>query len=332
MNELRIEDDNEQYVLVKFCHLNFFVVMRSEVMVSRKRSSKPARTHGIDVGAIRADMQDEIRTSNSAPAMPTCLAKLISQEPAEREEGCQDVMHFALSPVHIVALKYHNAHRKVARLIIDSNVHVRAAAAAALRNLLVASDDSMLDDTVKEENVAVLVARSIQELLTQHPSLLQSFLAHPEIQLGAEVDESNEQVQKQDMLATLLGGVESALDESFQLAAVIAEGSETSTETLFSSTEFLQLTIAAICSMSRSPRESCAAIAVSAAETLHLISSENDAVAAFLGSGLSPEQQQEMDVWIQGGPQQPGSPLVISPRLLRLCLGLGGTLVNVAPK
>lgn len=310
-------------------------------MGARKKDRKNhKRTGSVDVDAIRSQMQRQVNEMHSTPDVPPCLGKLVSANPSDREEGCIDIMRFALVPAHHTSLTAHKAHRKVAQLLLDNNVLVRAAAASALRNLLTSeSGDQLLDEVVAQDNVAGALAQGVTELVSQHPTLLEAVsqaasTAAAESRsaaAAAKAEDEEEGMSQVEQLGSLLSGVESALDEFLQLSAVVAEGSEAAT-TFFSQPQFLSALIVAVCSMSTSTREGCVNAAVAAAECLHLLSRENDDVARFIASELTAEQFEALNVWISGGPGgQSGSTLVVSPRLLRLSLALAGTLVSCSP-
>eukprot|EP00331_Platyophrya_macrostoma_P015398 CAMPEP_0176473196 /NCGR_PEP_ID=MMETSP0127-20121128/42165_1 /TAXON_ID=938130 /ORGANISM="Platyophrya macrostoma, Strain WH" /LENGTH=666 /DNA_ID=CAMNT_0017868151 /DNA_START=17 /DNA_END=2014 /DNA_ORIENTATION=+ len=337
-------------------------------MGSGKRHQKPNRAKGvIDPEALRAHMQQQAVEAGVAapPVVPVCLTKLVSTSASDREEGCVDITQFALQPSHHTALKYHKAHRKVAQLLRDENVHVRGAAAAALRNLLTndtSDDDALLEEVVTQDLVAQTIVTSVTELMSQYPRVSEALgqaklaaanAAHDISTADEEHDvvtqeeqlttlltgieqalEENDVVTQEEQLTTLLTGIEQALEENFELASVVGEGSPESADIL-SDAAFLSQVATVVCELSVSTREHSVNAAVAAAELLSLLSADNDAVASFIGSGLSSEQLHALNSWIQGVPPtstaENKSPSAISPRLLRLCVALAGTLVNCAP-
>lgn len=311
-------------------------------MGSRKQQKKPkGATRGIaDLNALRANMQEQLRQSTSAPpTIPSCLSKLDSSNPAEREEGCLDMQHIALVPAHHTALAHHKAHRKLAQLLLDPNVHLKAASAAALRNFLTSGADELLDEVVAQDALAMSIGMNLQQLVSEYPTVIAALVeceaAESSVEpkkVLAEEEEPEEETSRHEQLSTMLQGIELAMEETLHLAGVAAEGNEAASQVL-SSSEFLQLLVTVVCNLSHSQREGSVNAALAAGECLSLLSTDSDQVARFIGQELSAEQFEALNGWIRGGPGAvvEGAPLVISPRLLRLSLSLASTLMHCAP-
>lgn len=306
-------------------------------MGSRKHQKKPrSATRGTaDLAALRAHMQEQLRSSSTAPpTIPSCLSKLSSTNPAEREEGCLDMQHISLVPAHHEALAHHKAHRKLAQLLLDPNVHLKAASAAALRNFLTSGADALVDEVVAQDALPMSIGKNLQQLVAEYPTVTMALAecdANDATPAAAAEDGAQEELSRHDQLATMLHGIELAMEETLHLAAVVAEGNEAASQ-VFSSPEFLGLLVTIVCNLSHSQREGSVTAAVAAAECLNLLSSENDQVTQFIGQELSAEQLENLNGWIRGGPgANEQEPLVISPRLLRLSLSLASTLLHCAP-
>jgi hypothetical protein len=312
---------------------------KSPPMGSRKQQRKPkVAGRGIaDLSALRANMQEQLRQSTTAPpTIPSCLSKLDSSNPAEREEGCLDMQHIALVPAHHTALAHHKAHRKLAQLLLDPNVHLKAASAAALRNFLTSGADELLDEVVAQDALAMSIGMNLQQLVSEYPTVTAALAECEAAESTAEPkvlaeDEEEPETSRHEQLTTMMQGIELALEETLHLAGVAAEGNEAASQVL-SSSEFLQLLVTVVCNLSHSQREGSVSAAVAAGECLSLLSTDSDQVARFIAQELSAEQFEALNGWIRGGPGAvEGTPLVISPRLLRLSLSLASTLMHCAP-
>ena len=306
-----------------------------------KKKGKKYTVRGIDNSAVEAaaaasaqgtGAHDPKAIRTVSGAVPPCLTKLAALDAATREEGCQDVAHFALEADHQQLLLGHGAHHKLTRLLLDVNVEVRAAAAAALRNLLCEGSDTAVGDIVGADGAAGVLLQSLAELMDRQTVLIQELgpgeLADEEEE--ALVDDGDAQKNQkqcdqpqQSSKAPQLRGVQRCLVELLNVCTVVCESSEAAAQIFAGTPLFL---VALIDALLLPPASShlLVRIALAAGELLRIITDENDQAAAFFTTGLTVEKQTALNSLTSP------NDVPISPQLLTIRLHLCGVLLNVS--
>ena len=102
----------------------------------KKGAKKPVASNSLVNAQRAAAMHFANTNSTDAEAHQSWLTKLQSADPADREDGCIDVSTLSQTPSNLPILLQSGAPAYLAAALGDAEMHVRSAAAAAVRNML----------------------------------------------------------------------------------------------------------------------------------------------------------------------------------------------------
>jgi hypothetical protein len=257
---------------------------------------------------------------------PDCVKKMASEDPIEREGALQDLTHLFLVPRHRVVLANFGAVAQAAALLCnDELAPVRAAAACALRNVVLCGDDGDCD-TLYPNAQYDLVGGITRCLAAAIHAIAELERNGPQASASAAPTAGNGEDGEQDEEAEAPNAVHEAnvealykdVEEFLQLATVLAEANDAAAEALASAqTNFLPTLMDCLACNGR------VVVQQTAAECLKVLSEESEAVAAFMASGLSPDAKAFLDDIVRSVPS--------SPSLLRVSVNVCGALLNVGP-
>ena len=240
---------------------------------------------------------------------PRCVAKMSSLNVLEREEGCLDVAQLALSPVHHSVLYDAGAHHCAVRLIADMSPSITAAAAAAVRNLLLCGSGLFEQDVMGD----VLCATVASQLVQTHERL-------KNLPRGAApCDDVDDEEGPQVELEQLKGSV----DELLQLSSVVVDLNDDATRLWSSNGHLLSVLFQCTLSNDICSDEHVATTAIYAAEVLRCMSSENTSLLEYVSTACSTEQVAALNMMSSSVP--------LSPRLLRLAMEVCGMMLSLFP-
>lgn len=307
----------------------------------------PRRGHAQGPEAVRKEVEQLNRRTaadrtDAAPRRPPgCVGKLLHGDPAVREAACEDIGSLVLDPGHFEELRSHRVWEFLQRVATaDRNAAVRKVAFAALRNYCAVAGDAHVDAVCDAAFVGALLANVFElvERVRNGPVVVASSTAAAaaaapaateedgddaadgEPNGGGEEAEGEEKEEEEAPLSPEQAAQEAyetaigALDEAMQLAALLAEASEPAANAMTAADAFLPCVLAAAM---------VPAVQVSAARLLHVISAENERVAAFLASGLTADQREFL--------VRATTVVPVSPTALLLGVHLCGVLLNSAP-
>lgn len=150
--------------------------MGKQERVNKRRQQIKESTNPVGILSVEEFERIEQTEREEAPvrqSVPPVVKDLDNASSAVREQACMSISNIVLEDngMHIPQLVEAGAMKKLVQKLCDDCQPVRAAAAGALKNVLIVGGESISDDLVKHDVVTALLAALNQSIIEQEQSV-----------------------------------------------------------------------------------------------------------------------------------------------------------------